>query len=268
MLNFALFRLLPYRQMSLLLRRPPGRGPTPVTSSTCTPVCWKERPRWTTTSVVDPSPPCPLSRPRPETCPLTFPPTSSPSLMDRWATAQAALLHNQRFDSQADDLNLFLQIFLETELFYKGIRPAINVGLSVSRVGSAAQTRAMKQVVLAPSSCFWAHFHVKMVLKKPCLFSRWLVPWSWSWPSTVRWPPSLSSVLIWMLPHSSCWTEACDSQSCSSRASTVSALLYRFTCKLQVCNVSVLFVLSSHGHWGAGGRHLRWCERILGQDGA
>lgn len=39
-----------------------------------------------------------------------------------------------------------LQIFLETELFYKGIRPAINVGLSVSRVGSAAQTRAMKQV--------------------------------------------------------------------------------------------------------------------------
>ena len=38
------------------------------------------------------------------------------------------------------------QIFLETELFYKGIRPAINVGLSVSRVGSAVQTRAMKQV--------------------------------------------------------------------------------------------------------------------------
>src|SRR5207237_3306605 len=38
------------------------------------------------------------------------------------------------------------QIFLETELFYRGIRPAINVGLSVSRVGSAAQIRAMKQV--------------------------------------------------------------------------------------------------------------------------
>ena len=38
------------------------------------------------------------------------------------------------------------QIFLETELFYKGIRPAINVGLSVSRVGSAAQLKAMKQV--------------------------------------------------------------------------------------------------------------------------
>lgn len=38
------------------------------------------------------------------------------------------------------------QIFLETELFYQGIRPAINIGLSVSRVGSAAQVKAMKQV--------------------------------------------------------------------------------------------------------------------------
>ena len=38
------------------------------------------------------------------------------------------------------------QIFLETELFNQGIRPAINVGLSVSRVGSSAQTKAMKKV--------------------------------------------------------------------------------------------------------------------------
>ena len=38
------------------------------------------------------------------------------------------------------------QIFLETDLFYAGIRPAVNVGLSVSRVGSAAQIKAMKQV--------------------------------------------------------------------------------------------------------------------------
>ena len=38
------------------------------------------------------------------------------------------------------------QIFLETTLFYQGIRPAVNVGLSVSRVGSAAQTKAMKKV--------------------------------------------------------------------------------------------------------------------------
>ena len=38
------------------------------------------------------------------------------------------------------------QIFLESSLFYRGIRPAINVGISVSRVGSAAQVKAMKQV--------------------------------------------------------------------------------------------------------------------------
>ena len=38
------------------------------------------------------------------------------------------------------------QIFLETDLFYKGVRPAMNVGLSVVRVGSAAQIKAMKQV--------------------------------------------------------------------------------------------------------------------------
>ncbi len=38
------------------------------------------------------------------------------------------------------------QIFLESDLFYKGIKPAINVGLSVSRVGSAAQDKGMKQV--------------------------------------------------------------------------------------------------------------------------
>ncbi len=38
------------------------------------------------------------------------------------------------------------QIFLETDLFYQGVRPAINVGISVSRVGSAAQVKAMKQV--------------------------------------------------------------------------------------------------------------------------
>ncbi len=87
--------------------------------------------------------------------------------MDRWATAQAALLHNQRFDSQADLLNLFLQIFLETELFYKGIRPAINVGLSVSRVGSAAQTRAMKQVCFGSQFMLLSSFPCENGSKKP-----------------------------------------------------------------------------------------------------
>ena len=59
-------------------------------------------------------------------------------------------------ETQAGDVSAYIptnvisitdgQIFLETGLFYKGIRPAVNVGLSVSRVGSAAQTKAMKKV--------------------------------------------------------------------------------------------------------------------------
>ena len=59
-------------------------------------------------------------------------------------------------ETQAGDVSAYIptnvisitdgQIFLETELFFKGIRPAVNVGLSVSRVGSAAQVKAMKQV--------------------------------------------------------------------------------------------------------------------------
>src|SRR5213075_172987 len=62
----------------------------------------------------------------------------------------------QVIETQAGDVSAYIptnvisitdgQIFLETELFYRGIRPAINVGLSVSRVGSAAQIKAMKQV--------------------------------------------------------------------------------------------------------------------------
>jgi F-type H+-transporting ATPase subunit alpha len=59
-------------------------------------------------------------------------------------------------ETQAGDVSAYIptnvisitdgQIFLETELFYKGIKPAINIGLSVSRVGSAAQIKAMKKV--------------------------------------------------------------------------------------------------------------------------
>ena len=59
-------------------------------------------------------------------------------------------------ETQANDVSAYIptnvisitdgQIFLETDLFYQGIRPAVNVGLSVSRVGSAAQLKAMKQV--------------------------------------------------------------------------------------------------------------------------
>jgi F-type H+-transporting ATPase subunit alpha len=59
-------------------------------------------------------------------------------------------------ETQAGDISAYIptnvisitdgQIFLETDLFYKGVRPALNVGISVSRVGSAAQTKAMKKV--------------------------------------------------------------------------------------------------------------------------
>jgi F-type H+-transporting ATPase subunit alpha len=59
-------------------------------------------------------------------------------------------------ETQAGDVSAYIptnvisitdgQIFLETDLFYSGVRPAINVGISVSRVGSAAQIKAMKQV--------------------------------------------------------------------------------------------------------------------------
>ena len=59
-------------------------------------------------------------------------------------------------ETQASDVSAYIptnvisitdgQIFLETELFFQGVRPAVNVGISVSRVGSAAQIKAMKQV--------------------------------------------------------------------------------------------------------------------------
>ena len=109
-----------YRQMSLLLRRPPVVKPIRVTFSICTHVCWNV-----------------LQKMNAE--------NGSGSL-----TALPVI------ETQAGDVSAYIptnvisitdgQIFLETELFYKGIRPAVNVGLSVSRVGSSAQIKAMKQV--------------------------------------------------------------------------------------------------------------------------
>jgi F-type H+-transporting ATPase subunit alpha len=109
-----------YRQMSLLLRRPPGREAFPGD------VFYLH------------------SR-----------------LLERAAkmsddTGAGSLTALPVIETQAGDVSAYIptnvisitdgQIFLETELFYRGIRPAINVGLSVSRVGSAAQLKAMKQV--------------------------------------------------------------------------------------------------------------------------
>ena len=109
-----------YRQMSLLLRRPPGREAYPGD------VFYLH------------------SR-----------------LLERAAKMNAdngngSLTALPIIETQAGDVSAYIptnvisitdgQIFLETDLFYQGIRPAINVGLSVSRVGSAAQTKAMKKV--------------------------------------------------------------------------------------------------------------------------
>src|SRR3954469_776269 len=109
-----------YRQMSLLLRRPPGREAYPGD------VFYLH------------------SR-----------------LLERAAKmneehASGSLTALPVIETQAGDVSAYIptnvisitdgQIFLETELFFRGIRPAINVGLSVSRVGSAAQTKAMKKV--------------------------------------------------------------------------------------------------------------------------
>ena len=109
-----------YRQMSLLLRRPPGREAYPGD------VFYLH------------------SR-----------------LLERAAKLNAdfgsgSLTALPVIETQANDVSAYIptnvisitdgQIFLETDLFYQGIRPAVNVGISVSRVGSSAQVKAMKQV--------------------------------------------------------------------------------------------------------------------------
>ncbi len=110
-----------HRQMSLLLRRPPGREAYPG-------------------DVFYPSHSRLLER--------------AAKLNDDKGTGSLTAL--PVIETQANDVSAFIptnvisitdgQIFLETDLFYQGIRPAVNVGLSVSRVGSSAQIKAMKQV--------------------------------------------------------------------------------------------------------------------------
>lgn len=77
------------------------------------------------------------------------------------------------------------QIFLEAELFFKGVRPAINVGLSVSRVGSAAQIKAMKQVAgslklflaqVYMYLCFFNCHSIEKLLPLPSLVLIWMLP--------------------------------------------------------------------------------------------
>jgi proton translocating ATP synthase F1 alpha subunit len=110
-----------YRQMSLLLRRPPGREAYPG-----------------------------------DVFYLHSRLLERAAKMNEKTHGGGSLTALPVIETQAGDVSAFIptnvisitdgQIFLETELFYKGIRPAVNVGLSVSRVGSAAQIKAMKQV--------------------------------------------------------------------------------------------------------------------------
>ena len=109
-----------YRQMSLLLRRPPGREAYPGDVF------------YLHSRLLE----------------------RAAKLND--ANGSGSLTALPVIETQANDVSAFIptnvisitdgQIFLETDLFYQGIRPAVNVGLSVSRVGSAAQVKAMKQV--------------------------------------------------------------------------------------------------------------------------
>lgn len=109
-----------YRQMSLLLRRPPGREAYPGDVF------------YLHSRLLE----------------------RAAKMGEGWGNGSLTAL--PVIETQAGDVSAYIptnvisitdgQIFLETELFYKGIRPAINVGLSVSRVGSAAQMKAMKQV--------------------------------------------------------------------------------------------------------------------------
>ena len=109
-----------YRQMSLLLRRPPGREAFPGDVF------------YLHSRLLE----------------------RAAKLNDKYGGGSLTAL--PIIETQASDVSAYIptnvisitdgQIFLETELFYKGVRPAVNVGISVSRVGSAAQIKAMKQV--------------------------------------------------------------------------------------------------------------------------
>eukprot|EP00397_Hematodinium_sp_SG-2012_P011628 GEMP01011773.1.p1 GENE.GEMP01011773.1~~GEMP01011773.1.p1 ORF type:complete len:569 (+),score=126.39 GEMP01011773.1:48-1709(+) len=110
-----------YRQMSLLLRRPPGREAYPGDVF------------YLHSRLLERS-----------------------AKMNEKTSGGGSLTALPVIETQAGDVSAYIptnvisitdgQIFLESELFYKGIRPAVNVGLSVSRVGSAAQIKAMKQM--------------------------------------------------------------------------------------------------------------------------
>ena len=126
-----------YRQMSLLLRRPPGREAYPGE--------YVPQPASSQSQILTASSVFYLHSRLLE---------RAAKMSDKFGSGSLTAL--PIIETQGGDVSAYIptnvisitdgQIFLEAELFYKGIRPAINVGLSVSRVGSAAQLKAMKQV--------------------------------------------------------------------------------------------------------------------------
>jgi len=128
-----------YRQMSLLLRRPPGREAYPgdVFYLHSRLLERAAKLRFLTESDSE----------------LGFPALEQLGIINRAGGSLTAL---PIIETQAGDVSAYIptnvisitdgQIFLEAELFYKGIRPAVNVGLSVSRVGSAAQIPLMRKI--------------------------------------------------------------------------------------------------------------------------
>lgn len=128
-----------YRQMSLLLRRPPGREAYPGDVFYLHSRLLERAAKMRFFDTVETD--------------LTFPTLEELGLVKRAGGSLTAL---PIIETQAGDVSAYIptnvisitdgQIFLEAELFYKGIRPAINVGLSVSRVGSSAQIPLMKKI--------------------------------------------------------------------------------------------------------------------------
>jgi len=132
-----------YRQMSLLLRRPPGREAYPGDVFYLHSRLLERAAKLRFIEIDDPE----------STNHYSFPLLQQLGLVQRAGGSLTAL---PIIETQAGDVSAYIptnvisitdgQIFLESELFYKGIRPAINVGLSVSRVGSAAQIPLMRRI--------------------------------------------------------------------------------------------------------------------------
>ena len=121
-----------YREISLILRRPPGREAFPGDVFYLhSRLCWSGPPRSARTLKV-----------------IEAPPGSR--------EAGGSLTALPIIQTQAGDVSAYIptnvisitdgQIFLESDLFYSGVRPAVNAGISVSRVGGSAQIKAMKKV--------------------------------------------------------------------------------------------------------------------------